>query len=128
MNKIDMIFSFILGAAAGSVVTWEVVKYKFDLGPYEDIIEEGGSENSELTSVEGIEGVKKNAKNIIETQEYVAYNKSEEKEDDESMNNTGPYVITPDEYDYLTIIQMVFLQISTIIRLMTLMRWLVLNL
>ena len=84
---------------SGSVVTWEVVKYKFDLGPYEDIIEEGGSENSELTSVEGIEGVKKNAKNIIETQEYVAYNKSEEKEDDESMNNTGPYVITPDEYD-----------------------------
>ena len=95
MNKIDMIFSFILGAAAGSVVTWEVVKYKFDLGPYEDIIEECSSENSELTSVEGIEGVKKNAKNIIKTQEYVAYNKSEE---------------------------------STIIRLMTLMRWLVLNL
>jgi len=95
MNKIDAIFSFILGAAAGSVVTWEVVKYKFDLGPYEDIIEEGGSENSELTSVEGIKGVKKNAKNIIETQEYVAYNK----EEDESMNNTGPYVITPDEYD-----------------------------
>ena len=65
MNKIDMIFSFILGAAAGSVVTWEVVKYKFDFGPYEDIIEECSSENSELTSVEGIEGVKKNAKNII---------------------------------------------------------------
>lgn len=62
MNKIDAIFSFILGAAAGSVVTWEVVKYKFDLGPYEDIIEEGGSENSELTSVEGIEGVKKTLK------------------------------------------------------------------
>lgn len=29
----------------------------------------------------------------------MAYNKSEEKEEDESMNNTGPYVITPDEYD-----------------------------
>lgn len=98
MNKIDILFSFVIGAAAGSVVTWEVCKDKFNLGPCEEIVD--NISDDKPIQVDGIEGVKKNAKDIIREQEYVAYNKSNEKEEEEeSMKNSGPYVITPDEYD-----------------------------
>lgn len=101
MNKIDMMFSFVLGASVGSILTWEIVKYKFNLGPLEEIIECDTSNDD--TPIEGIEGVKKNAKSIIDEHEYVAYNKGmqDEKEgEDSNMNDDKkPYVITPDEYD-----------------------------
>lgn len=106
-NEVKMIFAFVLGAAAGSAVTWKLIKTK-----YEQIAQE------EIDSVKAVYSKKKDELRSTpelpdeakdpqyteeETEEYEnlaeAYGSDEEEEGGcESMPNDEPYVISPEEF------------------------------
>lgn len=130
-NKLINIAMFAAGATIGSVVTWKLIKTKYEQITQEEIDSmreyyedkyEGESEaenTANLDSESVVEGVKALAKQTVpdnpDLMEYAAkiakehgytyYSNAEEREDKEEMVNE-PYVISPDEFgetDYETI-------------------------
>lgn len=130
-NKLINIAMFAAGAAIGSVVTWKLVKTKYEQITqeeidsmreyYEDKYADGSEvkNTAELNSESVAEGVKKLAKQtvpdnpdlmefaakIAKEHGYTNYSNVEEREDKEEMVNE-PYVISPDEFgetDYETV-------------------------
>lgn len=121
-NKLINIAMFAAGAAIGSVVTWKLVKAKYEQITQEEIDSmreyyedkyAGGSEAKKMVEIgeaadKGIaEGLKQTVPDKPDIMEYAAKikdlgysdeSKDEEEEDDESMGYK-PYVISPDEYD-----------------------------
>ena len=114
MSSTKFIFAFVLGSAAGSAITWKIVKTKYEQIAQEEIdsvkevfarrLDEYNDGNApvedepELTEEE------------IEKAEYVTIidnynnvsNQNEEKGGSATMNvGSAPYVITPEEFDEL---------------------------
>lgn len=119
-NALNKTFIFIAGAVIGSVVTWKVVKTKYEQIANEEI--ESVKErfrDREMTVKDVVETCNNEGVNvdislkdkdidkcndIIDKNGYRNYstkkysdNKIEEKEEDEEME--GPYVISPEEFD-----------------------------
>lgn len=119
-NSLNKAFIFIAGAAIGSVVTWKLVKTKYEQIANDEI--ESVKErfrDREMTVKDVVETCNNEGVNvdislkdkdidkcndIIDKNGYRNYstkkdsdNKIEEKEEDEEME--GPYVISPEEFD-----------------------------
>jgi hypothetical protein len=109
MNKLGIIFAFGLGAAAGSVVTWQVLKKKYiqELqeeveayrevysnrydGPQQSDEEPCSDDDTEGMSVEDAE-----FNQLLKRYDKGAVNKEDEEYD------RKPYVIPPEEFDTIT--------------------------
>ena len=119
MNKeIIYIASFVAGAAIGSVVTWQLLKTKYEQIAQEEIdsmkefFEEKKKEDelerkSEDQDPDGNETPKEERKEMIivskeiaNKHDYTAHSSTEKKEEEEEdMNDVNePYVIPPEEY------------------------------
>lgn len=110
-NGIKFIFAFSLGAAAGSVVTWKLIKTKYEQIAQDEIdsVKEVFSErmkNIENEPTEGEESASAEVKivNVYNsmTEPYKSDSNKEEKGGSESMkkyDESIPYVISPSEFD-----------------------------
>lgn len=110
MNKLVCIFTFSLGAAAGSLVTWKIVKTKYEQIAQEEIdsVKDAFSrKNTALTNeVEKAHAcLKANSENnkvpgfydsMVEDLGYSAA--EEKKEKGEAVKDNKIYVISPDEF------------------------------
>lgn len=107
MNKTVPFIAFILGAAAGSVVTWQFLKKKYEIIAQEEIdsVKEALAKKKEPKTVEEATKLAEDAKkkpNVIEYAEklhqegYIPEVEIEEPEEEEI--NLEPYVIPPDEF------------------------------
>lgn len=113
MNKhiLSKIGFFILGAGAGSAVTWKLIKTKYEQQAKEEIesVIESFSKRVEAFEVEkesdDEDGTRQELEDIIDDESYdtVGY---EKEEDEEDMDSNKPYVISPEEFgdnDYVII-------------------------
>lgn len=108
-NGIKTIFVFSLGAAIGSVVTWKLLKTKYEQIAQEEIdsVKETFSKTfnksaenlNKKSDVEGLEDEMLEYTTL--TKNYTSDSKKEEKGGSDSMDNYGPYVISPDEFGEL---------------------------
>lgn len=111
-NILSKAVIFVAGAAVGSLVTWKIVKTKYEQIAQEEIdsVKELYSKRAEQESepdkneeqVEVSEEDVKEYKEIIKASNYVTESNTTEiqndkKEDEEDMDR--PYVISPDEFD-----------------------------
>ena len=109
-NILNKLFIFTAGVAIGSVVTWKLVKTKYEQISNEEIesvketfLKERRKDVEPLNedkSFEMSEEAAKALKKIIENNSYNDYsNYSTKKESEVEENMSGPYVISPDEFD-----------------------------
>lgn len=106
MNKFAFIFSFSLGAAIGSAVTWKIAKAKFEEITQEEIasVKEAFSKREkklndkveeDKNKPEEVEAYKKMTNELG----YTNYSgQKEEKGGDKDVDYEKPYVITPEEF------------------------------
>lgn len=107
-SKMLCVFTFILGAAAGSVATWKLLKTKYEILAQEEIdsvkeifathkdridLDESDSEETE----EDQEADKEELDDVLKKEGYVAYSNKEKGDD----NVEKPYVIPPEEFGEL---------------------------
>lgn len=124
-NEFKLVLGFAVGAAVGSVVTWKLVKTKYEQiaqeeinsvreafaeykkcceEPTEDSNNSSDCESEETTDYDSEEykSAVRNMKEVLENGGYVDYSKYDEKGGSESMvakpNEPCPKVIAPDEY------------------------------
>ena len=110
MSKLNAFLIFSLGAAVGSVVTWKLVKDKYEKMAAEEIdamketvdheLDELREKKEENLSEENV--FVKEHNRIMRENGYITYSENgEEKEEKEEahMDENKPYVISPDEYD-----------------------------
>lgn len=86
-GKTLSVFAFAAGAALGSLITWNVVKKK-----YERIAQE------EINSVKEIFTVPKSAEPTEESEIELDYGEAEKNKKEGDENPLKPYVISPDEF------------------------------
>ena len=107
MSKTSFIFAFALGAAAGSVVAWRLLKEKYERLAQEEIdsVKETFSRRKQDDIPE--EDVKKEVTveekgkydNVLKREGYVNYSEiSSKKGGDNPMEHKKPYVISPDAF------------------------------
>lgn len=104
MNKtiLSNIGMFVAGVAIGSLVTWKLVKTKYEQIAQEEIdsVKEAFSKRGEKASEKEIDeddSEKKSFDDIIDESCYKT--ESTDKEEKKEMNNSDrPYVITPEEF------------------------------
>lgn len=109
-NTLSKIVVFAAGVAVGSVVTWKLVKTKYEQIAQEEIesvkkfyskrtqVEVGVPENEEPTEKDD----KKDYDKIIEEANYVTESSDEiqnNSKEEEEIEMDRPYVISPDEFD-----------------------------
>ena len=116
MNTLNKLFIFAAGAAVGSVVTWKLVKTKYEQIANEEIesVKEvfgRGHNRAETNAVdemadeeddyEPTEEEKKDYEGMIDSTGYRNYSTKKEvkKEEKEEEEMDKPYVISPDEFD-----------------------------
>lgn len=110
MINFKNIIIFSLGAAIGSVVTWKLVKAKYEQIAQEEIdsvkevysrnrkkIEKKTEEPKEEKTEKNEETDLDEAKTMVESLSYVSDSEKEEKQDD-MRKAKRPYVISPDEF------------------------------
>lgn len=105
--NLNSLIIFAAGAAVGSVVTWKLVKTKYEQIAQEEIDSvkevfsrknEQTEEVCENTESEGDEFV--NYKRVIKDSGYARVSNEKQEEGDEDMSD-APYVISPEEFDEL---------------------------
>lgn len=104
-NNLKVIFTFVLGAAAGSAVTWKFVKTKYEELAQEEIAEIREFYRAKMEPTEDTESCDNGDENIRdeyeeETSRYVTYsNENEEKGGSEPMSDYDDIrVIPPEEF------------------------------
>lgn len=110
-NTLNKILIFTAGAAIGSVVTWKMVKTKYEKIAQEEIESVREAFSSEEAKVDIPEETSEpdeddEYNNIIKNEQYAEYIKEEFNEDEEVDDMDRPYVISPDDFgdcDYPTI-------------------------
>ena len=106
MNTWNKIFIFAAGAAVGSIVTWKVLKTKYEqIEEYvdeeydeyseDDEIEDSSEDENALPSTEDLHRLK----HILETNRYTNYSNKKEEKEEENVDEDRPYVISPEEFD-----------------------------
>lgn len=105
--NLNSLIVFAAGAAVGSVVTWKLVKTKYEQIAQEEIdsVKEVFSRKNEQTEEvcentenEGDDFV--NYKRVIKDTGYARVSNEKQEEGDEDMSD-APYVISPEEFDEL---------------------------
>ena len=99
LNNIKTIFAFSLGAAIGSIITWKLIKTK-----YEQIAQEEIDSVKEVFSKKHKELEEEKIKNpnydryaaVLKRENYSSNN--EQKGGSEPMENSKPCIITPEEF------------------------------
>lgn len=105
MSKLKTIFAFSLGAAVGSVVTWRVLKPKYEQMAQKDVndVKEyykklySVNEPEEAIIVDKKEVAE--ATEIVEKLGYSTFTKEKKGVDVKDEKPLSPYVISPDEFD-----------------------------
>lgn len=108
-NGIKYIFAALAGAAVGSVVTWKIVKTKYERIAQEEIesVKEFYSEKyGKKTEDSTNETPSKQEQNKVMIGEYMGHvdrytshsDENEQKGGSDTMDKVGPQVISPDEY------------------------------
>ena len=97
-NVLSNMFMFVTGAVIGSVVTWKLVKTKYEQIAQEEIesvreVYGMSSKKEEIVEEETEEDTVEDYKSIVDE---LGYTENIEKEEDDVME---PYVIAPEEYD-----------------------------
>lgn len=110
-NGTKFILTFVLGAAAGSAVTWKIVKTKYEQIAQEEInsVKEVFARRLDecMGNGEAVEDEPKLTEEEIEKKEYadivINYTEKKEEKGGSATMNVGsiPYVITPEEFDEL---------------------------
>ena len=97
MGKATNILAFVLGAAAGSVVTWKLIESKYKQIAKEEIasIKERYSKKEKNDQEETEKPDEEIYESIISNSKY----SSETKKEGASAKKSKVYVISPDEYD-----------------------------
>ena len=104
-NGLTNLFIFTTGAALGSLVTWKLVKSKYEQIAQEEIDsvkevfsrrENDTTEVEETDSDESVEEEKEVYENVVETLGYFNYSGIEKTKPEEEV--PAPYVIAPEEY------------------------------
>lgn len=124
MNKLAIFASFVLGAAAGSVVTWKLVKDKYAAIAQEEIdsVKEYFKPNEDIPQTELAKksvnkpSINDYAKFLAETgytdyadltvedvRERFGYDKKDAEPEDDHIFKEKPYVISPDEFGELEV-------------------------
>ena len=102
MSKTSFIFAFALGAAAGSVVAWRLLKTKYDQLIQEEInsVKETFSRrNEEKTEKEIIKEERSKYDQVLNREGYNNNaDVSSEEGGDDPMEHKKPYVISPDAF------------------------------
>lgn len=110
-NKLINVLAFTIGAAIGSVVTWKIVKTKYEQIANDEIesvkevfskreVKSEKNEPKKFVQEESKPSTneKPDLKNYAEMVGVLGYSKNEEKGDEDSMKKRKPYVITPEEF------------------------------
>lgn len=107
MSNGSMILTFLLGAAAGSFVTWKLLKHRYEQIAQEEIdsVKEVYSQRFEK-DIDEVEAPKVNSDydNLLKKEGYIDY--SDVKKEEKEVAKKKPYVIPPEEFgenDYETI-------------------------
>lgn len=112
MNKLNSVLIFLSGVAAGSFITWKLMKDRYEC-ECELVVEEDDSESEiddEMPEEEDKpytpnEGDLHELKNILESNRYTNYSKTndnenvEENKEEEDEDLDKPQVISPDEFE-----------------------------
>lgn len=104
----DKLFIFAAGAAIGSVVTWKLVKTKYEQIANEEIREvkdyyygladaNGFSDSEEDLDEEFDDGDNQDYNDILDSNGYRNYSNKKEKKEEDDLDK--PYVISPEEFD-----------------------------
>ena len=113
MSKLKTIFAFSLGAAAGSLITWRVLKQKYEQMTQNDVNEVkeyykklySNNEavvfdpNTEVTKPVVDEKLIEEATEAVEKLGYSTFTKEKKGVDAADDRSLSPYVISPDEFD-----------------------------
>lgn len=104
-NLLSSLFVFATGAAIGSVVTWKLVKTKYEQiaqeeiesvrEMYERVSEKPESEEDDESDEEDL----KEYEEIVQSANYKPYKKDKIEEGEEDDIMIEPYVIEPEEFD-----------------------------
>lgn len=107
-NGIKTLITFVAGAAAGSAVTWYLVKAKYEQIAQEEIdsVLEVYSKraNTNIKSEEKEDdkkpSLKEESDDMLRNLRYVSDDENEEEGGSEELKHNKPYIINPDEFEY----------------------------